>query len=428
MAVGLLLFFAGTTVWITAQLAGPQIVDTIANRPLAPALADRPEGWGLPESARTLVADIRSEMYRGLVGTASSAAIFMLYPGAAIIVLAVVSQKAPEFTHGKHRWLLEKEVAPALAITALAVATVPLLLISLPGRSSDIVCNGSQELCDRRYDEVVFPATHNSMSNASEGWLLPSSDVGIRQQLEDGVRAFLIDTHYWSDSQDAVRRISMASGVPPAELAAISNLLSRFGSPPAGPFLCHSSCWLGATPFVSTLRDLRIFLGQEPGAVVTLIIQDGITEADTERAFQDAGLLQFLYTPEPGEPWPTLGEMVESGQRLVVMAEVGGAPSNWYIHAWDVMQETPFDFRTQDSLSCTPNRGDSDNPLFLMNHWINRSAPDRVDAAVLNRFDMIVDRARECEEERGKLPNFIAVNFHRLGDLFRAVDHLNGLD
>src|SRR5687768_7981316 len=29
-------------------------------------------------------------------------------------------------------------------------------------------CNGHAALCDRRFDEVVFPATHNSMSNADD--------------------------------------------------------------------------------------------------------------------------------------------------------------------------------------------------------------------------------------------------------------------
>jgi hypothetical protein len=32
-----------------------------------------------------------------------------------------------------------------------------------------------------------------------------------------------------------------------------------------------------------------------------------------------------------------------------------------------------------------------------------------------------------CEETHGKTPNFIAVNFHRLGDLLRTVDFLNGI-
>jgi hypothetical protein len=62
-----------------------------------------------------------------------------------------------------------------------------------------------------------------------------------------------------------------------------------------------------------------------------------------------------------------------------------------------------------------------------MNHWINRTAPDRVDAARVNTAQALIERARECEQERGQLPNYIAVNFHRLGGLFEAVEELNGI-
>ena len=52
------------------------------------------------------------------------------------------------------------------------------------------------------------------------------------------------------------------------------------------------------------------------------------------------------------------------------------------------MQETPFLFLSPDDFSCAPNRGDPDAPLFLMNHWIQRIAPDRTDAVRVNRLDV----------------------------------------
>src|SRR5262249_50751473 len=58
-------------------------------------------------------------------------------------------------------------------------------------------CNGAPELCGRRLDEVVFPATHNSMSAADiPDWLFPQQERGIAGQLEDGVRGLLFDVHY----------------------------------------------------------------------------------------------------------------------------------------------------------------------------------------------------------------------------------------
>lgn len=40
-------------------------------------------------------------------------------------------------------------------------------------------CNGHEELCERRFDEVAFPMTHNAMSNAEAGWSIPNQNFGI---------------------------------------------------------------------------------------------------------------------------------------------------------------------------------------------------------------------------------------------------------
>jgi hypothetical protein len=55
-----------------------------------------------------------------------------------------------------------------------------------------------------------------------------------------------------------------------------------------------------------------------------------------------------------------------------------------------------------------------------------RSAPDRAAAAGVNGHDVIVERARACQRERGLTPNDIAVDFYNLGDLTGAVDTLDG--
>jgi hypothetical protein len=45
----------------------------------------------------------------------------------------------------------------------------------------------------------------------------------------------------------------------------------------------------------------------------------------------------------------------------------------------------------------------------------------------VNAEDVIVDRARSCERERGRMVNYVAVDFSELGDLMGAVDTLNGV-
>jgi hypothetical protein len=50
-----------------------------------------------------------------------------------------------------------------------------------------------------------------------------------------------------------------------------------------------------------------------------------------------------------------------------------------------------------------------------------------VTATGVNSHEVIVERARACERERGLMPNYIAVDFYGLGDLMGAVDTLNGV-
>jgi len=112
------------------------------------------------------------------------------------------------------------------------------------------------------------------------------------------------------------------------------------------------------------------------------------------------------------------------------MAEDAGPPPEWYLHAWDYTEETPYSFSELadlDDTSCEPNRGDTDKPFFLLNHWITRASPSRVDAAVLNDYEYLLERAQRCANERGQIPNFVGVNFYLNGNVFEVVDELNGV-
>lgn len=96
-------------------------------------------------------------------------------------------------------------------------------------------------------------------------------------------------------------------------------------------------------------------------------------------------------------------------------------------HTLDHIQETTYRIEHPSELSCAPNRGGTGKQLFLMNHWIERPVPDRVDAVALNDHDTIVQRALTCETERGSRPNLIAVNFANIGHIVQATDTLNDL-
>ncbi|HBQ12189.1 MAG TPA: hypothetical protein DEF51_13895, partial [Myxococcales bacterium] len=94
------------------------------------------------------------------------------------------------------------------------------------GLPTPLVCNGHASLCDRPFDDVAYATTHNAMSSDADGWIPPNQGPAMWQQLEDGVRAMMLDT-YEDDGET---------------------------------LLCHGICALGSRPFVDALRELRSFM------------------------------------------------------------------------------------------------------------------------------------------------------------------------
>jgi hypothetical protein len=258
----------------------------------------------------------------------------------------------------------------------------------------------------------------------------PEHDGNIRAQLDAGVRALLIDTHHWSALVSAEQLSAADERLPPQLAEQLYATSGRLRQAHDGAYLCHNQCALGAVPLSESLDTIREFLDENPDEVVTLIIQDEISPAETAQAFHDAGLDGYLHEHRRGSRWATLGELIDRGERLVVFAENEGPPPGWYQQGFEQMQETPYEFAEPEDFSCAANRGDPDASLFLLNHWVSRpsSAPDRATAARVNARDVLVDRARACERERGLLPNYVAVDFYSLGDLIGAVDTLNGVE
>jgi hypothetical protein len=129
--------------------------------------------------------------------------------------------------------------------------------------------------------------------------------------------------------------------------------------------------------------------------------------------------------------------MIDSSRQVVVYAENHGGGAPWYTAGYEgAVQETPFTFKRAERLTmpsnwpvtCRPNRGTPDAPLFLINHWINTDpTPRPSDAATVNRKNVIVGRATACEQIRERHPTLIAVDFAEQGDLYGAVDELNGV-
>jgi len=261
---------------------------------------------------------------------------------------------------------------------------------------NELACNGHAELCERPYNEVVFPCTHNAHSAKSEGYTLNANhQKGVPEQLEAGIRAMMLDVYMHNDETT----------------------------------LCHGPCELGSQPHIEVVEILYDFLVANPGEIITIIYQDDVPPAAIEADFVTTGLIDYVYTHTAGDPWPTLSEMVEADTRLVITAESKGPPPAWFHHAWDLIWDTPYSHMSPDDFSCELGRGSLSNDLFLINHWVNNllDLPSEPDAAIVNAYDVLHDRATQCLEETGRLPNFIGVDFYQQGDLIAVVDDLNGV-
>jgi len=303
-------------------------------------------------------------------------------------------------------------------------------------------CNGDARLCARHLDEVVFAGTHNAMSAADRpGWMFAQQETDLAAQLQDGVRAFLIDVFGGvpvsgrvktdiSGEPGFMREVERALGKEGVEAAMRTR--ERLVGPPDGPrglYLCHGFCEVGAQPLLPWLRTMREFLAANPREVVILVIEDYVPPEELAAAFEQAGLAELAFRGAPRPPWPTLEQMADSNQRVVSFLESGRPGVDWMYPAFESIQETPYRARNPSQLSCRPNRGDTNGSLFQLNHWIETPpTPRPSNAARVNARDFLLDRAQKCARERSHIPNIIAVDFYRTGDLFAVVQHLNGLD
>jgi hypothetical protein len=265
---------------------------------------------------------------------------------------------------------------------------------------------------DPRLDQMTFLTAHNAYANGVDGGFAPpfvnlakNQTRGIVQQLDDGVRGFMLDIHQTPD----------------------------------GAILCHNSCTLVSRPVALNVDLQRMvdFLRNNRQEIVTVFLEDYVDAATLRAELRKVnGLNDVLYRAEGVREngWPTRSQLQSANKRLIIFTD----------HGKDGREDTGVlyqrDWTVENYWSMGPGLGASDwscysrwdekpltatdrfQPLFVMNHF--RDVPFTSTATTDN--GKVLNRAQQfCQPAARKKPNYLSVDLYHLGGAKSAVDQLN---
>ncbi|KAJ3212126.1 hypothetical protein HDU83_005754 [Entophlyctis luteolus] len=284
------------------------------------------------------------------------------------------------------------------------------VLASAPIAFAATVCNGYAALCSRTYDNVTFIGAHDSYAVDTDVLdLSATQNIDVTAQLNAGVRMLEVQGHLIN-----------------------SNHIE----------LCHTKCGLyDGGSLTAYLTKVVTWMNANPNEVVTILMtnnDDVAVNAEWLTSFQASGIDQLAYIPPymplPRGHWPTLGQMIDSGRRAVLMLdyEANFSEVDYVFNEFAIMFETPYD-STDSSFPCSVNRGVTGN-MYLINHYLDYSVfgiliPDRAKASTTNSVSSIVADASGCAAGvgGGRYPNFVLLDWVDQGEPLTAAKQLNGL-
>lgn len=294
-------------------------------------------------------------------------------------------------------------------------AAAALLSVTNVALAAD-VCNGHAELCNIPYSNVTFVGAHDSPFSSVDG-NLPSDnqDLSVADILKLGIRYLQGQTH--------------------------KNVAGDFD-------LCHTNCLLlDAGTVVNFLGTVKTFLDSNPNEVVSILLTNGdnLDVSVFGSAFQNASIVDYAYVP-PSNPlpigsWPTLGDLIDSGKRLVVFLDYGADATKvpYILDEFAYYFETPFDVtNSSDFDACPINRPPNASPdgrMYIVNHFLDMDifsidVPNKGAAGTTNAAQgdgSIGEQAAVCEGLYGRAPNAIFLDWVDIGDAIKAQNELNGL-
>lgn len=275
-------------------------------------------------------------------------------------------------------------------------------------------CNGLNNTCDLRADEIMYAGLHNAMAARENGFLLGANhDLSMEKALESGYRAINID-------------FGMCSGKPQ---------------------LYHGKCEIGTRDPIALLSNIVKFLDENPTETVIITVQFTNVPTETNPAniatVDDLvsvvnsveGLMDKLHAhPDLSEPWPTLRELQNAGKQIILFHyNIGvcyheGCPygfHDYFVYA----EETEFELASlvevdDNTRSCNVTRGSNRATFFGINLFL--TLPSRDAAAKLNSLPFLQSHVSDCEQRNdGNLANIVWVDFWTQGHLPLFVQQRN---
>ncbi|KAF1836786.1 hypothetical protein BDW02DRAFT_566712 [Decorospora gaudefroyi] len=226
--------------------------------------------------------------------------------------------------------------------------------------------------------------------------------------------------------------------------------------------LCHSSCALfDVGPVHEWLWEIRVWMDANPHDVVTLVLvnMDSVDARELEAEYSKADVAHYGYIPpivnkapppssEFNKTWPTMGEMIDAGERLVTFVnpltpDEENAP--YLLNEFDFVWENEYAVTEAANFSCAPDRPDNTSTidemrrsgrLFLMNHilyWqqaFGIQTPDARNVNDTNSWDGpggIGLHLLDCANKLRRQPTFVLVDFFNVGPAIAAIDIFNGI-
>lgn len=106
-------------------------------------------------------------------------------------------------------------------------------------------------------------------------------------------------------------------------------------------------------PAINVLKEIQVFLEANPSEIVTIIIEDYVTSPKgLTKVFNAAGLRKYWFPvsrmPKNGGDWPTVDDMVQKNQRLVVFtSKAAKEASEGIAYEWRYLVENQCKYKFQ---------------------------------------------------------------------------------